>query len=430
MEQFNNETMKMLQSKLFTKTIKEVPKDETSFNAQVLIKAGFIDKLSAGVYSFLPLGLRVLNKIENVIRDEMDNIGGQEVLMPALSPKENWDKTGRWDSLDVLFKVSGADEKEYALGATHEEVVSPLAKRFIFSYKDLPMYPYQIQTKFRNEPRAKAGLMRGREFSMKDLYSFSESQADLDKFYEMAKQAYSKVYDRLGVGDITYLTYASGGTFSKYSHEYQTLCEAGEDIIYICDKCRVAINEEIIEEQTKCPICGRDDLRKERSAEVGNIFKLGNKYTIPFDVKYTDKEGRSKDVIMGCYGIGPSRLMGTIVEVSHDDRGIIWPKEIAPFQIHIVGLFGKEGSDEVKEKALHIYNELKKKGVDVLFDDREDVSAGEKFADADLIGCPLRIVVSSKTLKEDTAECKGRSEQEAKFIKINNLIKEIVGDVE
>lgn len=412
----------MLQSKLFTRTTKELPRDEASFNAQALIRAGFVDKVSAGVYTFLPLGFRVYSKICDIIREEMNAIGGQEILMSALSPRDNWEKTGRWDTLDVLFKITGADEKEYALGATHEEVVSPMAKRFIFSYKDLPMYPYQIQTKFRNELRAKAGLMRGREFQMKDLYSFSTDQEELDNFYEMATKAYFKVYERLGLGDITYLTYASGGTFSKYSHEFQTVCEAGEDTIYICDKCHIAINKEIIEDQNTCPVCGAKEFREEKAVEVGNIFKLGTKYSLPFDLKYTDKDGQEKDVIMGCYGIGPSRLIGTAVEIFHDDKGIIWPESIAPFKVHLISILGKDGDGEIKLKAQEIYDNLNKSGIDVLYDDREDVSAGAKFADADLIGCPFRIVLSKKTMAGGEVELKKRNEEECSMVKMDKLI--------
>lgn len=421
----------MLQSKLFTKTIKEAPKDEASFNARILIRAGFIDKLSAGVYSFLPLGLRVLRKITAIIKEEMESIGAQEILMPALSPKANWEKTNRWESFDVMFKLSGADKKEYALSPTHEEVVSPLAANFIYSYKDLPIHIYQIQTKFRNELRAKSGLMRGREFCMKDLYSFNKTQEELDMFYEKAKQAYSRVYEKTGVGEITYLTYASGGTFSKYSHEYQTVCEAGEDTIYICDKCRVAINEEIISEQSKCPLCGRDEFRKEKASEVGNIFKLGNKYTAPFGVKYTDKDGNSKDVLMGCYGIGPTRLMGAVVEVCNDEKGIVWPEKIAPFKVHLIGIFksgGEEGDDPSRKEADHLYKKFKEAGIEVLYDDRKDVSAGKKFADFDLIGCPWRVVVSEKTLEKDSVEIKKRKNNEFEYVKKDNIINRILKD--
>ncbi len=411
----------MLQSKLFTRTIKELPKDETSFNAGVLIRGGFVNKLSAGVYSFLPLGLRVLNKINSIVRQEMDNIGGQEVLMPVLTPKDVWETTGRWEAFDVLFKLKGADEKEYALGATHEEIVTPLVKDYVVSYKDLPIAPYQIQTKFRNELRAKAGLMRGREFLMKDMYSFSATQEDLDRFYEVAKHAYFRIFERCGLGDITYLTYASGGAFSKYSHEFQTLCQAGEDLIYICDNCRVAINKEIIEDQSSCPICGNKEFRQEKAVEVGNIFKLGNRFSRPFNLSYTDKDGQKKDVVMGCYGIGPSRLMGTIVEVSHDDKGIVWPEEIAPFRVHLVLLSGKEDKERNKKEADALYERLLAKGVDVLYDDREGVGAGEKFADSDLIGCPIRLVVSDKTLKEGAVEFKRRKEDAAELVKIEQV---------
>lgn len=411
----------MLQSKLFTRAIKEQPKDETSFNASTLIRAGFVSKLSAGVYSFLPLGLRVLNKISNIIRQEMDEIGGQEILMPVLTPKDVWETTGRWDNFDVLFKLMGADEKEYALGATHEEIVTPLVKDFVLSYKDLPIAPYQIQTKFRNELRAKAGLMRGREFLMKDMYSFSSNQEELDKFYEVAKHAYFKIFERCGLGDITYLTYASGGAFSKYSHEFQTLCSAGEDLIYICDNCRVAINKEIIDDQDTCPICGKKEFRQEKAVEVGNIFKLGNRFSNPFGLSYVDKDGQKKEVVMGCYGIGPSRLMGTIVEILHDEKGIIWPEEVAPFRVHLVLLSGKENKERNKAEADALYEKLTLKGVEVLYDDREEAGAGEKFADSDLIGCPIRIVISDKTLKEGSAEIKLRSSQDSELVKLEQV---------
>ncbi|MFH0923684.1 MAG: aminoacyl--tRNA ligase-related protein [Candidatus Falkowbacteria bacterium] len=406
----------MLQSKLFTKTTKTLPKDETSFNAQTLIKAGFIDKLAAGIYTFLPLGLKVHNNICDIIREEIDNIGGQEILMPALTPRDIWQATDRWENFDVLFKLIGADKKEYALGATHEEVISPLAKKYIFSYKDLPVYIYQIQTKFRNELRAKAGLMRGREFSMKDLYSFHGSEEDLEKYYEDVQKAYFKIFKRCGLLDKTYLTFAAGGAFSKYSHEFQTLTEAGEDTVYICDDCRIAVNQEIIKEQNVCPNCGKDKFRKEKAVEVGNIFKLGTRFSKPFNFQYTDGEGNKKDVIMGCYGLGPSRVMGTIVEALHDDKGIIWPEEIAPFRVHLISLKQNEEADK-------IYNDLQKSNIEVLYDDREETSAGEKFADADLIGCPYRIIASAKTLKQDSLEVKKRNSDECELVKIDKIVK-------
>lgn len=407
----------MKQSQLFTRTIKELPKDETSFNAQMLIRAGFVDKVAAGVYSFLPLGLRVLNNIREIISQEMEAVGGQEISMTAFASKEMWQATGRFDTMDVLFKLAGSDQKEYVLNPTHEEVVTPLVSKFVNSYKDLPFSVFQIQTKFRNEKRAKAGLMRGREFLMKDLYSFHTSQEDLDNYYEQVLAAYTRIFERVGLGDLTYMTYASGGTFSKYSHEFQTLTDAGEDIIYTCPKCKMAVNKEIIEDQNTCPKCGNSDLIQEKAVEVGNIFKLGTKYSEPFDLSYMDASGEKKLVIMGCYGIGLSRVMGTIVEVCHDDRGIIWPETVAPFKIHLISL-------NQNEKAEEIYQELKTAGFEVLFDDR-DKGAGEKFADADLIGCPIRLVLSTKTLENGSIEIKYRKETESKNIPLTDLIKNL-----
>ncbi len=407
----------MLQSELFTKTKREAPKDEEAINAQLLIRAGFVDKLMAGVYTFLPLGFLVLKKIENIIREEMVKIGGQEILMPALQPKANWQKTGRWETLDSLFQLKSRHlQTDYALGPTHEEVVSPLAKKFVFSYKDLPFYVFQIQNKFRDEIRAKSGLLRTREFLMKDLYSFHRDEKDLDKYYEKAIGAYQNIFEKVGLGNLTYLTFASGGSFSKYSHEFQTLTPAGEDTIYICEKCRVAVNEEIIKEQNSCPQCVNKKLKKEKAVEVGNIFKLKTKFSAPFDLKYKDEKGNEKEVIMGCYGVGPARLMAAIVEVYNDKDGMIWPESAAPFKAHLLNL-----SDKQKATSNKIYNALQKAGVEVLYDDREDVSAGEKFSDADLIGIPYRLVISEKT--GDKIEIKKRNEEKTKLVSEKELIK-------
>ncbi len=402
----------MKQSELFTKTLREAPKDEDAINAQLLIRAGFVDKLMAGVYTILPLGVKVLDKIQCVIREEMVKIGGNEVLMPTLQPKANWEKTGRWDNLDTLFKFTSYYTKnDYALGPTHEEVVSPLLKKFVMSYKDLPRYVFQIQTKFRDEPRSKSGLLRGREFLMKDLYSFHTDDRDLDKYYEIAKKAYVKTYKRLGIGDKTYLTFASGGSFSKYSHEFQTVAKSGEDTIYICDKCKIAVNKEIIKEQNACPQCGNNDLREEKAIEVGNIFKLKTKYSAPFALAYRDERGNMNDVVMGCYGIGITRLMGTIVELFHDDHGIIWPESISPFRFHLVEL--KKGM------ARGLYRRLQAKGDKVLYDDRE-IPAGEKFADADLIGIPYRLVISDKTGSKKV-EIKKRNSKNVKLVSYGTI---------
>jgi len=409
----------MKQSQLATKTLKEAPTDEQSANAILLTRAGFIDKLAAGVYSYLPLGLRVLRKIENIIREEMHVMGGQEILMPVLHPRENWEKTGRWDALDVLFKLKAAGDKDFALGPTHEEVVAPLAKKLALSYKDLPLYLFQIQTKFRNEPRAKSGLLRTREFLMKDLYSFHADEKDLDSYYEKMTVAYFKIFEKLGLKEKTYLTLASGGTFAKYSHEFQTVCEAGEDTIYICANCKdLAINAEIKNETPKCPACSGLEFEEAKAAEVGNIFKLGTKYAAPFDLKFKDQDGSEKTVVMGCYGAGPSRIMGTIVEVSHDKAGLIWPESVTPFKYHLLSL-GENA--KIKKAADELYEKLTKQGTEVLYDDRDGLSAGAKFAETDLVGIPYRLVVSEKTLKEDSVEIKKRNEEKAKLIKISDL---------
>ncbi len=405
----------MRQTELFSKTLREKPKDEDAKNAELLIRGGYIDKLMSGVYTYLPLGLKVLRKIENIIREEMDSIGGQEILMPAMHPRENWESTGRWESMaDVLFKFKGAGDKDFTLGPTHEEVVTPLTKKFIFSYKDLPFAVYQIQSKFRNEPRSKSGLLRGREFVMKDLYSFHTDEEDLNKYYKEAEKAYERIWQRLGLGEITLKTFASGGTFSKYSHEYQTISQAGEDKIYVCSKCKVAVNHEIIDEQKECPECGNGSLEEKNAIEVGNIFALKTKYSQAFGLNYTDEKGEEKPVYMGCYGIGPSRVMGTIVEVMHDKGGLIWPENVAPYKIHLLN-FNDDASF-----ADEIYEKLEKAGHSVLYDDRQE-SPGVKLKDADLLGVPHRVVVSPKT--GDKIEYKKRIEDKEELIAFEELIK-------
>jgi prolyl-tRNA synthetase len=409
----------MLQSKLFPKTLKEAPKDEVSKNAELLIRAGFISKLQAGVYTLLPLGLRTIRKITDIVREEMEAIGGQEILMPVLQPKANWEATGRWDSLAVLFKFVSSNTKiEMALGPTHEEVVTPLADRNL-SYQDLPFYLYQIQTKFRDEERAKSGMLRGREFGMKDLYSFHADEADLDAYYEKATEAYRQVFSRLGLGDRTYLTFASGGTFSKYSHEFQTLTPAGEDLIHLCRKCGLAVNDEIFGEQSTCPKCG-GELTPEKAAEVGNIFKLKTKYTDAFNLKYKAADGTQKPVVMGCYGIGITRLLGVVAETLNDEKGLVWPAKISPFAIHLVPVGAP--NTEVKKATQEIQQKLEAAGYDVLVDDREDKSAGEKFADADLIGCAVRVVLSERLMAAKEAEIKLRNQKEAIKVSQEDLV--------
>jgi len=410
----------MKQSQLFYKSLKQAPKDEESKNAQLLVRGGFIDKVMAGVYNYLPLGLRVLKKIENIIREEMNAIDGQEILMPVLHPGENWKKTGRWDAMTVLFKLQGAGDKDLVLGPTHEEIVTPLGKKFIFSYKDLPHAVYQIQTKFRNEARSKSGLLRGREFAMKDMYTFDADEAGLDKIYAQVEKAYKKICERLGIGDITYKTYASGGTFSKYSHEYQTVCPTGEDTIYTCDKCKVAVNKELINELKKCPECSNSKLKEQKAIEVGNIFKLKTKFSDAFNLKYVAEDGSEKPVIMGCYGFGPSRAMGTLAEIFNDKSGLIWPESVAPFDVHLLNLKADN------KDADKLYANLIKQGIDVLYDDRPEIRAGEKLADADLIGIPHRLVISDKT--KNKVEYKKRGDKKTKLITDKEIIKKVMGN--
>jgi prolyl-tRNA synthetase len=366
-------------------------------------------KQMAGVYNYLPLGLRVLTKIQNIIREELDKVGAQEILMPAMTQEESYAITGR-ENMNVLFHMLGQGGTKLVLNPTHEEVVTPLVQHYTFSYQDLPVAVYQIQNKFRNEPRAKSGLLRGREFNMKDLYSFHISNEDLDAYYEKVQTAYHAIYARLGIGERTLLTYASGGDFSKYSHEFQTLSDIGEDTVHVCEKCRIAVNQEIIVEQPNCPQCSGGNLVPHKAIEVGNIFKLHRRFTDAFGFTFTDTNGQEQGVEMGCYGIGPSRIMGTLVEVCNDAKGIVWPKEVAPYQVHLIVL-GPD--DEVLAKGKELYGTLLDQGIEVLCDDRVDVSAGAKFADADLIGIPLRVVVSKKTLAQNGVEIKKRSESSA-----------------
>ncbi|MCX6751477.1 MAG: His/Gly/Thr/Pro-type tRNA ligase C-terminal domain-containing protein, partial [Candidatus Nomurabacteria bacterium] len=405
----------MRQSKLFTKTKKEVPTDEVSKNAELLIRGGFIHKEIAGVYSYLPLGLRVFKKIENIIREEMDAIGGQEITMTALQNPELWKKTDRWDDqkVDIWFKTKLKNDTELGLGFTHEEPLTSIMKNYINSYRDLPCFVYQFQTKFRNEIRAKSGIMRTREFVMKDLYSFCKDETEHNKFYEKAKEAYKNIFQRAGIGHLTYLTYAGGGSFSKFSHEFQTITSTGEDTIYINEENNIAINKEVFTDELKKELGLGDNFKETKAVEVGNIFTLGTRFSDALDLTYQTEKGDKKPVFMGSYGIGPARLMGTVVEALADDKGIIWPESIAPFKVHLLSL----GEDEnVKKQANLVYDTLVKKNIEVLFDDRDEISPGEKFADADLLGMPYRVVVSARSMKENGIEVKKRNEEKGKVI--------------
>ncbi len=413
-------------TQLFTKTRKQAPADETAKNAQLLIQAGFIHKEMAGVYAYLPLGKRVLDNISQIVREEMNAIGGQETQMTTLQPKEIFEKTDRWDDakVDNWFKTKLANGTELGMGLTHEEPIVDALSEYITSYKDFPIYVYQIQPKFRNELRAKSGLLRGREFLMKDMYSFARNQEEHEMLYEKAAGAYSKVYDRLGLGDITYRTYADGGIFTtRFSDEYQTLSEVGEDTIYVDEAKKVAINKEVFTDENLEKLgLKREELVEKRGVEVGNIFPLESKYTDALEVYYSDENGEQQSIIAGCYGIGISRLMGTIAEHFSDEKGLVWPDNIAPFKVYLARL----GEDEAVVKAADaLYDQLTSQNVTVLYDDR-DVRPGEKFADADLMGIPCRVVVSAKTIAAGTHEFKKRTEGEAQALTTDELLKALI----
>jgi len=400
----------MRYSKLFTKTAKEIPADETAVNAQLLIRGGFIHKVMAGVYEYLPLGLRVLNKIVSIIRDEMNAIGGQELSLTALQNPEVWKITGRWDdkALDVWFKTQLKSGGELGLASTHEDPLTEMMKHHISSYKDLPRFVYQFQVKFRNELRAKSGILRGREFLMKDLYSFTRSQKELDEFYENVKKSYINIFGKMGLADYLYYTFASGGAFSNFSHEFQIIHSVGEDTIYVDEKNKFAINKEVYNEEVLKELGVKENaLVEKRGIEVGNIFKLGTRFSEPLGLTFVDENGDKKPVIMGSYGIGPGRVMGTIVEIFNDKKGIVWPESVAPFSVYLIDLTdGKRGAA--------LYADLENAGVEILYDDRQGKTPGEKFADADLLGIPYRVLISEKTSAR--VEVKKRNANETRLM--------------
>jgi prolyl-tRNA synthetase len=410
----------MKQSHLFTKTRREAPADEVSKNAQLLIRSGFIHKEMAGVYSYLPLGMRVLQKIENIVREEMDKIGGQEIRMATLHPSEPWKKTGAWDSVDIVFKIMSRTEKEYTVGSSEEEIVTPIGQEYITSYKDLPLAIYQIGQKYRDELRAKSGIMRGREFTMKDMYSFHETQEDFDKFYAKAKDAYLRVYTRCGL--VAKATEASGGSFTqKLSYEFMVLTDAGEDDILYCNACPYCVNVEISDQKEGdgCTRCDKGTLARATASEVGNIFDLGQKYAKDFSLTFKDKKGDDVYPIMGCFGIGITRLMGVIVEALSDEKGMVWPESVSPFKAHLIAIAG--GNEQVVAEADRIYELLTESGIEVLYDDR-DARAGEKFSDADIIGIPLRLVISEKTIAESGVEFVNRIDGTKKIISDSDIV--------
>ncbi len=414
----------MKYSQLFTKTIKNVPADETARNAQLLIQAGYIYKDMAGVYAFLPLGLKVLENIKQIVREEMNSIGGQELLMTSLQNKTTWGKTDRWNSknVDVWFKTELQNGTELGLAWSHEEQITTMMNQYLKSHRDLPAYVYQFQNKLRNELRAKSGIMRCREFLMKDLYSYSRDEKQHQEFYDKVSESYQRIFKRVGLGDSTYFTFASGGAFTQFSHEFQTLCEAGEDTIYVDKKKKLAINKEVLSDEVLKQLgVNKADLEEYKAAEVGNIFSFGTAKSEQIGLFFTDAEGSQKPVVLGSYGIGITRLMGVLVEKFADEHGIIWPDNIAPFKVYLASV----GVDKkVLEAAEKLYEELQKAGVEVLFDDR-DIRPGEKFADADLIGLPCRLVVSEKSLAGGGVEFKKRTSDNTEIISLDKAIKRL-----
>lgn len=411
-------------TKLVTRTSKMVPSEEESKNAQLLIRAGYVHKEMSGVYSYLPLGKMVLDNIANIVREEINKTGAFEVQMSSLQSRDLWEKTGRWDDklVDNWFKTKLANGQELGLGLTHEEPVINSLLPFVSSYKDLPFAVYQVQTKFRNEIRAKSGLMRSRELLMKDQYSFSKSEDDHKKYYEEMADVYLKIYSRFGVGDITYRTYADGGIFSEFSDEFQTLSEVGEDTIYVDEEKGIAINKEVYKDDVLKKLgLDKSKLVERKAVEVGNIFSLGTKYTKELGLDYIDENGKKQDIVMGCYGIGVSRMMGLLAEHFSDEKGLSWPKEVAPAIVYLINI----GNDsEVVKAADEAYDELSTKGFKVIYDDR-DLRPGEKFADADLLGIPYRVVVSEKNLAEKKYELKARNEDSLHILSMQELLKYI-----
>lgn len=407
-------------SQLFTKTRKQAPADETSKNAQLLIRAGFVYKVMAGVYAYTPLGLRVLENIKRIVREEMNAIDGQELIMTNLQPRETWEATTRWsdDVVDVWFKTALKDGTDVGLAWSHEEPIMEMMQQYVESYKDLPVSVYQFQTKLRNELRAKSGIMRGREFVMKDMYSLHSSPEDLDAYYNRVKDAYMRIYDRLGIGKDTYVTFASGGAFTKFSHEFQTICDAGEDILYVHHAKNIAVNEEVLDDAVKELGINKDELEKVKSAEVGNIFNFGTEKSEQMGIYVTGPDGSEQPIYLASYGIGITRAMGVIVEKFADQNGMVWPDNVAPYKVYLVRI-GQD--DKVTHEADKLYQTLQDKGVDVLYDDR-DARPGEKFADADLLGIPHRVVISEKTIAAGKLEYKARVDDAPVALEVENLL--------
>jgi prolyl-tRNA synthetase len=412
-------------SELFTKTSKTIPADEAAKNAQLLIQAGFIYKEMAGVYAYLPLGLQVLEKIKAIVREEMNALGGKEIIMTSLQRQELWERTDRWsdEKVDVWFKSELKNGTQVGLGWSHEEPITDMMKNYLTSYRDLPANVYQFQTKLRNELRAKSGIMRGREFVMKDLYSYSRTDEEHQKFYDEVTAAYLRIFERVGLGDVTFVTFASGGAFTQFSHEFQTITDAGEDVIYVDKEKKLAVNEEVFTDEVLAQVgLEKSKLEMVKAAEVGNIFSFGSAKSEQLGLYFTDEGGADKPVVLGSYGMGITRLMGVIAEHFADEKGLVWPEQVAPAKVYLARL---GDSKSVIDAADSLYKHLQKAGVEVLYDDRE-ARPGEKFADADLIGLPYRVVVSEKTLTKQQYELKKRTESDVLYLTQEELVKVLI----
>lgn len=405
-------------SQNFTRTLREAPADEVSRNAQLLIRAGFVYKVMAGVYAYTPLGLKVLEKIKQIVREEMNAVGGQELIMSSLQRKETWEETGRWDDnvVDVWFKSALQDGTEVGFGWSHEEAIIEMMKQYIKSYKDLPVSVYQFQTKLRNELRAKSGIMRGREFVMKDMYSMHTTAEDCDAYYEKVIEAYKRIYDRLGIGDSTFVTFASGGAFTKFSHEFQTICPAGEDTLYVNEEQTIAVNEEVLDDAAAEMGIDKTSLKPVVSAEVGNIFKFGTEKSEQMGFNYTGEDGQQHPIYLASYGVGVTRVMGVVVEKFADDKGIVWPEALAPARVYLVQI-GQESVSSADE----LYKELGDRGIDVIYDDRNE-RPGAKFADAELMGIPYRVTVSDRLMGEQKYEFTSRVTGETELLTHDELL--------
>ena len=405
-------------SKNFTRTTKQAPADEVARNAQLLIRAGFVFKTMAGVYSYTPLGLRVLENIKQIVREEMNAIGSQELIMSTLQRKELWQETGRWSDelVDVWFKSTLQDGTDVGFGWTHEEPIVELLRSYLKSYKDLPISVYQFQNKLRNELRAKSGIMRGREFIMKDMYSVHAAKEDLDAYYDQVIEAYKRCYDRFGIGNDTYVTFASGGAFTKFSHEFQTICTAGEDYIYLHRGKNIAVNEEVLDDAVKELGIKRNELEKVKTAEVGNIFNFGTQKSEEMNLVFTGSDGMQHYAYMGSYGIGITRVMGVIVEKFADEKGLIWPENIAPARVYLVQI-----GEKSRAAADELYETLGAQGVEVLYDERDE-RPGVKFADAELMGIPLRVTVSDRLLDGKEWEVVARASGERQLLTTDELL--------